>query len=81
MVRAFDRDFQRNGPSTLRIVRTTLAGWKRYKNHPDARIRERFAWEARELATDVRRGRGRGQALLPPQPGDARQDVGPAWTS
>ncbi|MGO9111272.1 MAG: B12-binding domain-containing radical SAM protein [Thermoguttaceae bacterium] len=51
MVRAFDRDFERNGPSTLRIVRTTLAGWKRYKNHPDARIRRRFAWEARELAT------------------------------
>jgi hypothetical protein len=51
MVRAFDRDFERNGPSTLRIVRTTLAGWKRYKNHPDARVRRRFAWEARELAT------------------------------
>lgn len=51
MVRAFDRDFERNGPSTLRIVRTTLQGWKRYKNHPDARVRERFAWEARELAT------------------------------
>ena len=51
MVRAFDRDFQRNGPSTIRIVRTTLAGWKRYKNHPDPRIRRRYAWEARELAT------------------------------
>jgi radical SAM superfamily enzyme YgiQ (UPF0313 family) len=51
MLRAFNRDFERNGPSTLRIVRTTLAGWKRYKNHPDLRVRERFAWEARELAT------------------------------
>jgi hypothetical protein len=51
MLRAFNRDFERNGPSTLRIVRTTLAGWKRYKNHPDARVRRRFAWEARELAT------------------------------
>ncbi len=51
MVRAFNRDFERNGPSTLRIVRTTLAGWKRYKNHPDARVRRRYAWEARELAT------------------------------
>ena len=51
MVRAFDRDFQRNGPSTLRIVRTTLAGWKRYKNHPDTRVRRRFSREARELAT------------------------------
>jgi len=51
MVRAFDRDFQRNGPSTMRIVRTTLAGWRRYKDHPDPRIRRRYAWEARELAT------------------------------
>jgi len=51
MVRAFDRDFEVNGPSTVRIVRTTLAGWKRHKNHPEPRIRRRFAWEARELGT------------------------------
>jgi radical SAM superfamily enzyme YgiQ (UPF0313 family) len=51
MVRAFDRDFRENGPSTVRIVRTTLAGWRRHKNHPDLRVRRRYAWEARELAT------------------------------
>jgi len=51
VVRAFDRDFQRNGPSVARIVRTTLAGWKRYKNHPDKRVVRRYASEARELAT------------------------------
>jgi radical SAM superfamily enzyme YgiQ (UPF0313 family) len=51
MVRAFDRDFQVNGPSTVRITRTTLAGWRRYKNHPDQRIRRHYAWEARELGT------------------------------
>jgi hypothetical protein len=51
MLRAFDRDFQRNGPSTVRIVRTTLAGWKRYRNHPDPCVRDRYAWEARSLAT------------------------------
>ena len=51
MLRAFDRDFQANGPSTVRIVRTTLAGWRRHKNHPDPRVRRRYAWEARELAT------------------------------
>ena len=51
MLRAFNRDFERNGPSTMRIVRTTLAGWRRYKNHPDQRIRRRYAFEARELAT------------------------------
>jgi hypothetical protein len=51
MLRAFDRDFAVNGPSTVRIVRTTLAGWRRHRNHPDPRVRDRFAWEARELAT------------------------------
>jgi hypothetical protein len=50
MVRAFQRDFQRNGPSVLRIVRTALAGWKRYKDHPDARIRHRFAREVKQSA-------------------------------
>ena len=46
---AFRRDFERNGPSLFRICRTTLQGWKRYKNHPDRRIRERFAREAAVL--------------------------------
>ena len=49
--RAFDRDFRRNGPSIARIVRTTLAGWKRHKNHPNPRIRRRIAREAGELPT------------------------------
>ena len=51
ILRAFNRDFEVNGPSVARIARTTLAGWKRYKNHPDSRIRRRYAWEARELGT------------------------------
>jgi radical SAM superfamily enzyme YgiQ (UPF0313 family) len=46
---AFRRDFERNGPSIYRICRTTLSGWKRYKNDPDLRVRARFAWEARSL--------------------------------
>jgi hypothetical protein len=46
---AFRRDFERNGPSLYRIVRTTFEGWRRYRNHPDARIRERFAREAAKL--------------------------------
>jgi len=46
---AFRRDFERNGPSLFRVWRTTLAGWKRYKDHPDARVRQRFEWEARSL--------------------------------
>jgi radical SAM superfamily enzyme YgiQ (UPF0313 family) len=51
MLRAFNRDFERNGPSTLRIVRTTLQGYKRYKNHPNSCIRDRYIWEARELGS------------------------------
>ena len=47
--RAFRRSFEVNGPSVVRIMRTTLAGWRRYKDHPDERIRRRFAWEARDM--------------------------------
>jgi radical SAM superfamily enzyme YgiQ (UPF0313 family) len=46
---AFLRDFERNGPSLFRICRTTLEGWKRYKNDPDPRVRERFQWEIRSI--------------------------------
>jgi len=46
---AFGRDFELNGPSLYRICQTTLQGWKRYKNHPDPRVRERFRWEARSI--------------------------------
>ena len=42
---AFWRDFEANGPSLYRISRTLLAGWKRYKDWPDSRVRERFTRE------------------------------------
>jgi hypothetical protein len=48
---AFLRDFQRNGPSLFRIVRTTFEGWKQYKDVADARIRARFEHEATTLRT------------------------------
>ncbi len=51
ILRAFLRDFELNGPSVARVVRTTLAGWKRYQNHPDQRIRRRFARESSDLPT------------------------------
>ncbi len=50
LLEAFRRDFEVNGPSFVRVVRTTLAGWKRYKNHPDLRIRKRYIWEAHSLS-------------------------------
>jgi hypothetical protein len=51
MVRAFTREFEENGPSVVRIAETTLAGWRRYRTHPDPRVRDRFIWEARPLET------------------------------
>ncbi len=49
LLRAFQRDFDVNGPSVVRAVWTLLKGWRRYKDHPDPRIRKRFKWEARDL--------------------------------
>ena len=51
LVKAFERDFEVNGPSVVRVARTTLRGWQRYRHHPDARIRRRFEREAKGLAT------------------------------
>jgi len=47
---AFWRDFERNGPSLYRMCRTILLGWQRYKDYPDARVRERFARETKKLS-------------------------------
>lgn len=49
LLRGFQRDFDVNGPSIMRMIRTTLQGWKRYKNHSSERIRSHYAWEARNL--------------------------------
>jgi len=46
---AFLRDFEQNGPSLYRICRTMLEGWKRYRDYPDPRVRERFAREMSKL--------------------------------
>ena len=48
---AFWRDFERNGPSLYRMCRTMLEGWKRYKDYPDLRVRERFAREMKKVST------------------------------
>ena len=47
--RAFRRDYERNGPSLFRLVRTMAAGWRRYRTDPDARVRRRVAIEGRQL--------------------------------
>jgi len=48
---AFRLDYEKNGPSLYRIWRTTLEGWRRYRHHPEARIRERFEREVNQLRT------------------------------
>lgn len=48
---AFERDFRVNGPSMARIIRITLNGWQKYINHPDPRIRARFAENTVTLRT------------------------------
>ena len=51
LLNAFRRDFEVNGPSLARLIGTTLKGWQKYKNHPDKRIRNRFALKAKALRT------------------------------
>ena len=48
---AFWRDFERNGPSLYRMTQTMLQGWKRYKDYPDPRVRERLAREMTKVRT------------------------------
>ncbi|MDP3235774.1 MAG: cobalamin-dependent protein [Myxococcales bacterium] len=51
LLRAFRRDFEVNGPSVMRVVRTQLRGWLRHKHHPELRVRRRFEREAQGLAS------------------------------
>jgi hypothetical protein len=47
---AFRRDYERNGPSLYRMCQTIFQGWKRYKDYPDPRVRERFRRQAKKLS-------------------------------
>jgi hypothetical protein len=51
LLRAFNQDFEKNGPSLARLIQTTLAGWQKYKIHPDRRIRKRFGMKVNVLRT------------------------------
>lgn len=51
LTQAFNRDFAVNGPSILRVARTTLAGYKRYHDHADPRISKRYTQDAADLPT------------------------------
>jgi len=49
LLNAFQRDFERNGPSLARLQRVLMTGWYKYKHHPQARIRKRFEFEVAGL--------------------------------
>jgi radical SAM superfamily enzyme YgiQ (UPF0313 family) len=51
LLRAFQRDFEANGPSLERLIRTLLRGWRRHRRHPEARVRARYAREVAPLRT------------------------------
>ncbi|MFZ0133445.1 MAG: cobalamin-dependent protein [Desulfobacterales bacterium] len=49
LLKAFQRDFEVNGPSLARLIKTQLTGWRQYRHTPDARVRARFEREAQPL--------------------------------
>jgi len=49
LLRAFRKDFEANGPSLFRLIRTMLKGWQKYKDCTDIRIRNRFEWDVAPL--------------------------------
>jgi hypothetical protein len=51
ILRAFERDYEVNGPSVIRMIRTLMDGWMRYRHHPEARIRKRFAIGVEKMPT------------------------------
>lgn len=54
---AFLHDFERNGPS-LSHVQTILQGRQRYKDYPDASVRERFTPQMKKLVAPTMRRSG-----------------------
>ncbi len=51
LLRAFQRDFDVNGPSVARIARTLLRGWLKLRHHPDPCVRDRIRFETKDLWT------------------------------
>ncbi len=46
---AFRLDFERNGPSLYRLMRTMMVRWQRYRSDADARVRGRVGVSAAQL--------------------------------
>jgi radical SAM superfamily enzyme YgiQ (UPF0313 family) len=52
LLKAFRRDFDRNGPSLARMISTLLSGYRNLRHHPSARVRKRILRESAPLAVD-----------------------------
>lgn len=52
LIEAFRRDFQKNGPSLARMIRTTLRAHQNLRHHAASRVRERIRREGFPLAID-----------------------------
>jgi radical SAM superfamily enzyme YgiQ (UPF0313 family) len=51
LLTAFSRDFENNGPSLYRLIKTMLRGWLRYQDHEEKRIMSRYEREIKPLQT------------------------------
>lgn len=52
LIEAFHRDFQVNGPSLARLIRTNLNAYQRSHLHPSQRVRKRILRESSPLSRD-----------------------------
>jgi hypothetical protein len=73
---AFRRDFEANGPSLYRMMRTMFTGWKRYGADRDARVRERVAADAAKLRVGYSAALWAMERYLRPSNADASRRVG-----
>lgn len=55
LLRAFQADYDANGPSVFRVINTEFKGWKNFHNHADPRVRRRLE---RETSTVRKYGAG-----------------------
>ena len=49
LLRAFQADYDANGPSVFRVLGTLWQGWRNHRNHADARVRQRLERESAVL--------------------------------
>jgi radical SAM superfamily enzyme YgiQ (UPF0313 family) len=52
LLKAFHRDFRKNGPSLARMIATALRAFKNLRRHPSGRVRRRIKRESAPLAID-----------------------------